>query len=56
MRSQIATSSDAWGGRLSLPYVFTEYGAVMLASVINSPIAVTASIHIVHAFIQYLDR
>jgi hypothetical protein len=32
--------------------VFTEHGAVMLASVLNSPIAVGASIQIVRAFVQ----
>lgn len=52
LRSQFATSSENWGGRRSLPFVFTEYGALMLASVINSPIAITASIHIVRTFIQ----
>ncbi len=52
LKSQFATSSEAWGGRRSLPYVFTEYGAVMLASVINNPVAINASIQIVRAFIQ----
>lgn len=52
LRSQFATSSDAWGGRRSLPYVFTEYGAVMLASVISNPVAINASIQVVRAFIQ----
>ena len=28
----------------SLPYAFTEHGAIMLASVLNSPVAVRASI------------
>jgi hypothetical protein len=32
------------------PYAFTEHGAVMLASVLNSSIAVAASIQIVRAF------
>ena len=36
----------------SLPYAFTEHGAVMLASVLNSPIAVRASIEVVRAFIR----
>lgn len=36
----------------SLPFAFTEYGAVMLASVLNSPIAVQASIAVVRAFIR----
>jgi hypothetical protein len=34
----------------SLPAAFTEHGAVMLASVLKSPIAVAASIEIVRAF------
>jgi hypothetical protein len=33
-----------------LPRVFTEHGALMLASVLNSPIAVEASIQVVRAF------
>jgi hypothetical protein len=33
-----------------LPCAFTEHGAVMLASVLNSPVAVRASIHVVRAF------
>lgn len=36
----------------NLPFAFTEYGAVMLASVLNSPIAVQASIAVVRAFIR----
>lgn len=34
------------------PYAFTEHGALMLASVLNSPIAVAASIQIVRAFVR----
>jgi hypothetical protein len=34
------------------PYAFTEHGALMLASVLNSPIAVTASVQIVRAFVR----
>lgn len=33
------------------PYVFTEHGAVMLASVLNTETAVTASILVVRAFV-----
>ena len=33
-----------------LPYVFTEHGAVMLASVLRSPVAIEASINVVRAF------
>jgi hypothetical protein len=34
------------------PFVFTEHGAVMLASVLNSPRAVEASIIVVRAFVK----
>lgn len=45
LRSQIATSRwAAHGGRRHLPYVFTEHGAIMAASVLNSPRAVQVSI------------
>jgi hypothetical protein len=36
----------------SLPFAFTEHGAVMLASVLNSSTAVQASIAVVRAFIR----
>ena len=52
MRSQIATSSSEWGGRRYRPRVFTEHGAVMLASVLKTRIAVEASIQVVRAFVQ----
>lgn len=50
LRSQNATSR--WGGRRTLPYVFTEHGAVMLAAVLNSPRAVEVSVFVVRAFIK----
>jgi hypothetical protein len=40
------------GGRRTPPYAFTEHGAVMLASVLNSPVAVEASIQVVRAFVR----
>lgn len=52
LRSQFATSNERRGGRRYLPYVFTEHGAVMLASVLNSPIAIQASIQVVEAFVK----
>ncbi len=51
LMSQFATSS-LHGGRRKLPWVFTEHGAIMLASVLNSPIAVAASIRVVRAFVR----
>jgi hypothetical protein len=51
LMSQIATSS-LHGGRRKLPWVFTEHGAIMLASVLNSSVAVAASIRVVRAFVR----
>ncbi len=34
------------------PHVFTEHGAIMLASVLNSRVAVQASVYVVRAFVQ----
>jgi len=50
LRFQFGTSK--WGGRRYLPYAFTEYGAVMLASVLNSSRAVKMSIYVVRAFVK----
>lgn len=50
LKSHFATSS--WGGRRSLPYVFTEHGAIMAASVLNSPRAVEMSVYVVRAFVN----
>jgi hypothetical protein len=36
----------------NLPYAFTEHGTIMLATVLNSPIAVHASIQVVRAFVR----
>jgi hypothetical protein len=51
LRSQIATLKKGRGQhRKYLPYVFTEHGAVMLATVLNSPAAVAMSLQVVRAF------
>ena len=52
LRSQIVTSKKGRGGRRYLPFVFTEHGTVMLASALNSPVAIQASILIVRAFVR----
>mgnify|MGYP001041973124 CR=1 FL=1 len=52
LKSQFATSSSGWGGRRKLPYAFTEHGAIMAASVLNSERAVQASIYVVRAFVK----
>lgn len=53
LRSHFATlKNQRWQHRKYLPFVFTEHGAVMLASVLNSAQAVQASILVVRAFIK----
>ena len=44
--------SRSHGGRRSLPVAFTEPGAIMLASVLNSDVAVQASVRVVRAFVR----
>jgi ORF6N domain len=52
-RSQIATLNAGRGSNVKyLPFAFTEHGAVMAATVLNSPQAVQMSILIVRAFIE----
>jgi len=50
-RTQVAAPSEH-GGRRHLPFVFTEHGAIMLATVLNSPIAIEASVRVVRAFVH----
>jgi hypothetical protein len=50
LKSQNATSS--WGGRRTLPNVFTEQGVSMLSSVLNSPQAIQVNISIVRVFVK----
>lgn len=52
LRSQIATSKVGRGGRRSLPYAFTEHGAIMAATVLNSKRAVEMSVFVVRAFVR----
>ena len=39
-----------------LPLVFTEHGAIMAASILNSPEAVAMSVFVVRAFVQMRER
>ncbi len=52
LRSQFATSKIGRGGRRSLPYAFTEHGAIMAATVLNSEQAVQMSVFVVRAFVR----
>ena len=52
LRSHFATSSSKHGGRRYLPYSFTEHGALMAASVLDTPRAVEVSLYVVRAFVK----
>ena len=53
LRSQFVTLKTGRGQhRKYLPYVFTEHGAIMAATILNSPRAVEMSVFIVRAFVQ----
>jgi chaperonin cofactor prefoldin len=52
LRLQIATSNPGRGGRRYLPYAFTEHGAIMAATVLNSERAVEMSVFVVRAFVR----
>jgi ORF6N domain len=52
-RSQVVISNP--GAKMGLrraPYAFTEHGALMAATVLNSPRAVEMSLYVVRAFVQ----
>jgi len=53
LRSQIVTLKSGRGRhRKYLPYVFTEHGAIMAASILNSARAVEVSVYVVRAFLR----
>jgi ATP-dependent Clp protease ATP-binding subunit ClpA len=52
LRSQNATSKAGRGGRRYAPYAFTEHGAIMLASVLNTTRAVDVSVYVVRVFVR----
>ena len=52
LRSQNATSNVGRGGRRYRPYVFTEHGVVMAATVVKSETAIAASRFIIKVFVE----
>jgi phage regulator Rha-like protein len=52
MRSQFVTSSQSKRHHNYAPYVFTEHGVTMLASILKSERAIKMSIAVVRAFIE----
>ena len=53
LKSQsVISNPPGRGGRRSAPYAFTEHGALMAATVLNSPRAVEMSLYVVRAFVR----
>ena len=54
-KSELVANCDRFNSlkhSTSLPYAFTEHGAIMLASILNSQRAVEASVYVVRAFVR----
>ena len=52
LRSQNVISSERHGGPRYRPYAFTEHGAIMAATVLNSERAIEMSVFVVLAFVR----
>ncbi len=55
LRSQNVISNRGRGGRRYLPFAFTEHGAMMAATVLNSKRAIQMSVFVVRAFVHMRD-
>jgi hypothetical protein len=55
-RSQIATGSERHRDPRFRPFAFTEHGALMAATVLNSPRAMQMSLFIVRAFVRMREE
>jgi ORF6N domain len=51
-RSQLATGSQRHRDPRYPPFAFTEHGAIMAATILNSPRAVEMSLYVVRAFVR----
>src|SRR5436853_5131067 len=52
LTSQNAMSKTGRGGRRTLPYAFTDHGALQAANVLRSPRAVQMSVFVIRAFVK----
>jgi hypothetical protein len=52
LTSQFARAKPGRGGRRTLPWAFTEHGALMAATMLTSPRAVQMSLVIIRAFVR----
>jgi hypothetical protein len=55
-RSQIVTGSQRHRDPRFRPKAFTEHGAIMAASILNSPEAIVMSVYVVRAFVQMREQ
>jgi hypothetical protein len=56
LTSQSAMSKATRGGRRTLPYAFTEHGALQAANILNSPRAVAMSVYVIRAFVRMREE
>jgi ORF6N domain len=56
LTSQIAISKTGRDGRRYCPYAFTEHGALMVANVLKSSLAVKMSLYVIRAFVKSRDE
>jgi hypothetical protein len=54
-RSQIVTGSQKHDPRFP-PYGFTEHGAIIAATILNSPRAIETSLYVVRAFVRECQK
>jgi hypothetical protein len=52
LTSQSAMSKTGSGGRRTLPWAFTEHGALQASNILNSPKAIAMSVYVIRAFIR----
>ncbi len=52
----IAKAGSGRGGRRTLPWAFTEHGALQAANILNSPHAVAMSVYIIRAFVRLREE
>lgn len=55
LRSQ-SVIARSHGGRRALPWAFTEHGALMSATILNSDRAVAMSVYVIRAFVEMRDQ
>lgn len=56
LTSQIAMSKTGRGGRRTLPWAFTEHGALQAANILNSARAVAMGVYVIRAFIRLREE